>query len=32
VIHCRAEYELGVSGKPGNLQGRKIEGGNPFEA
>jgi gluconate 2-dehydrogenase alpha chain len=28
----RAEYELGVSGKAGNLQGRKIEGGNPFEA
>ena len=24
----RAEYELGVSGKAGNLQGRKIEGGN----
>src|SRR5438477_2773178 len=28
----RAEYELGVSGKAGNLQGRKIEGGNVFEA
>jgi gluconate 2-dehydrogenase alpha chain len=28
----RAEYELGVSGKAGNLQGRKIAGGNPFEA
>ena len=28
----RAEYELGVSGKAGNLQGRKIEGGNEFEA
>src|SRR6516164_2070286 len=28
----RAEYELGVSGKAGNLQGHKIEGGNPFEA
>jgi gluconate 2-dehydrogenase alpha chain len=28
----RAEYELGVSGKAGNLQGRKIDGGNPFEA
>jgi gluconate 2-dehydrogenase alpha chain len=28
----RAEYSLGVSGKAGNLQGRKIEGGNPFEA
>src|SRR4029077_1858262 len=28
----RAEYELGVSGKAGNLQGTKIEGGNVFEA
>src|SRR5262252_6517342 len=28
----RAEYELGVSGKAGNLQGRKLDGGNPFEA
>src|SRR5437763_5808100 len=28
----RAEYELGVSGKAGNLQGRKIDGGNVFEA
>jgi len=28
----RAEYELGVSGKAGNLQGRKIEDGNVFEA
>src|SRR5271169_5021301 len=28
----RAEYELGVSGKAGNLQGKKIEGGNVFEA
>src|SRR3990172_655328 len=28
----RAEYELGVSGKAGNLQGRKIAGGNGFEA
>jgi gluconate 2-dehydrogenase alpha chain len=28
----RAEYELGVSGKAGNLQGQKIDGGNPFEA
>src|ERR1700686_3906494 len=27
-----AEYELGVSGKAGNLQGRKIDGGNVFEA
>src|SRR5487761_756277 len=28
----QAEYEIGVSGKAGNLQGRKIEGGNVFEA
>src|SRR5262252_960322 len=28
----RAEYELGVSGKAGNLQGNKIVGGNVFEA
>jgi gluconate 2-dehydrogenase alpha chain len=28
----RAEYELGVSGKAGNLQGKKIVGGNVFEA
>jgi gluconate 2-dehydrogenase alpha chain len=28
----RAEYEIGVSGKAGNLQGRKVEGGNVFEA
>ena len=28
----QAEYELGVSGKAGNLQGRKIDGGNVFEA
>ena len=28
----RAEYELGVSGKAGNLQGSKIDGGNVFEA
>src|SRR5215470_17417230 len=28
----RAEYEIGVSGKAGNLQGKKIEGGNVFEA
>lgn len=27
----RFEYLLGVSGKAGNLQGRKIKGGNPFE-
>ena len=28
----RAEYELGVSGKAGNLQGKKVAGGNVFEA
>jgi choline dehydrogenase-like flavoprotein len=28
----RAEYELGVSGKAGNLLGRKIDGGNVFES
>ena len=28
----RAEYELGVSGKAGNLKGAKIAGGNVFEA
>ena len=28
----RAELEVGVSGKAGNLQGRKIAGGNIFEA
>src|SRR5262249_9534877 len=28
----QAEYELGVSGKAGNLQGKKIDGGNVFEA
>src|SRR5215813_11878145 len=28
----RAEYELGVSGKAGNLRGQKIVGGNVFEA
>jgi gluconate 2-dehydrogenase alpha chain len=31
-FYDKAEYELGVSGKAGNLQGKKIEGGNPFEA
>ena len=31
-FYDRAEYELGVSGKAGNLQGRKIDGGNIFEA
>src|SRR6266852_3204675 len=28
----RAEYDLGVSGKAGNLQGRRIDGGHVFEA
>ena len=28
----RIEHEIGVSGKAGNLQGRKVEGGNVFEA
>jgi gluconate 2-dehydrogenase alpha chain len=27
----RFEYLLGTSGKAGNIQGRKIRGGNPFE-
>jgi gluconate 2-dehydrogenase alpha chain len=27
----RFEYLLGVSGKAGNLNGKKIDGGNPFE-
>lgn len=27
----RFEYLLGVSGKAGNLKGRKVPGGNPFE-
>jgi len=27
-FYDQAEYELGVSGKAGNLQGRKIDGGN----
>src|SRR5690349_9137575 len=31
-FYDKAEYELGVSGKAGNLQGRKIDGGNVFEA
>src|SRR5215472_6741601 len=30
-FYDRAEYELGVSGKAGNLQGKKIDGGNVFE-
>jgi gluconate 2-dehydrogenase alpha chain len=31
-FYDKAEHELGVSGKAGNLQDRKIDGGNPFEA
>src|SRR6202163_3533992 len=31
-FYDRAEYELGVSGKAGNLQGKVVDGGNPFEA
>ena len=31
-FYDKAEYELGVSGKAGNLKGKKIEGGNVFEA
>ena len=31
-FYDRAEYELGVSGQAGNLRGKRIEGGNPFEA
>src|ERR1051326_7755030 len=31
-FYDKAEYELGVSGKAGNPQGRKIDGGNVFEA
>jgi gluconate 2-dehydrogenase alpha chain len=31
-FYDRAEYDLGVSGKAGNIQARKVEGGNPFEA
>jgi choline dehydrogenase-like flavoprotein len=27
----RFEYVCGTSGQAGNIQGRKIEGGNPFE-
>ena len=27
----RFEYLLGTSGKAGNLQGKKVDGGNPFE-
>src|SRR6516164_117984 len=28
----RAEYDLGVAGRAGNLNGRKVDGGNVFEA
>src|SRR5580700_2467161 len=31
-FYDRAEYDLGISGKAGNIQGRKIDGGNVFEA
>src|SRR4051812_10045682 len=31
-FYDKAEYEIGVSGKAGNLQGKKIDGGNVFEA
>ena len=31
-FYDKAEYELGVSGKAGNLAGKKIAGGNVFEA
>ncbi|MEA3028006.1 MAG: gluconate 2-dehydrogenase alpha chain [Alphaproteobacteria bacterium] len=31
-FYDKAEYEIGVSGKAGNLQGRKIDGGNVHEA
>ncbi len=31
-FYDKAEYELGVSGQAGNLAGKKVEGGNPFEA
>lgn len=31
-FYDRTEYELGVSGKAGNLQGRTMDAGNPFEA
>ncbi|MEO8097412.1 MAG: GMC family oxidoreductase [Acidobacteriota bacterium] len=30
--YWRAEQMLGVGGKAGNIQGRIVEGGNPFEA
>jgi gluconate 2-dehydrogenase alpha chain len=31
-FYDRAEYDLGVSGKAGNIKGKKIAGGNVFEA
>ena len=31
-FYDKTEYDLGVAGKAGNLQGRKVDGGNPFEA
>ena len=31
-FYDKAEYDLGVSGKAGNVQGRKLDGGNMFEA
>jgi gluconate 2-dehydrogenase alpha chain len=31
-FYDKAEYEIGVSGKAGNLQGRKIDGGNVHES
>jgi gluconate 2-dehydrogenase alpha chain len=31
-FYDKAEYDIGVSGKAGNLQGKKIDGGNVFEA
>jgi gluconate 2-dehydrogenase alpha chain len=31
-FYDRAEYDLGVSGKAGNIEGMKVAGGNVFEA
>ena len=31
-FYDRAEYEIGVSGKAGNILGEKVPGGNVFEA
>jgi gluconate 2-dehydrogenase alpha chain len=31
-FYDKAEYDIGVSGKAGNIQGRKVAGGNMFEA